>query len=163
MVELATRTFVDFGVDRKYAILGVCGFGFLFGVPSALNLDFFANQDFVWGIGLLISGALVATAVISYGVRDFRIDAIASIKDDRDPGRVWEVLVGVLVPMQAVVLLGWWLWQSAAVYAPDSWFNPLEPFSVMTCLLQWGLAIVIFLALNKQMARRTLGRTTEVE
>ncbi|HHP7237503.1 sodium-dependent transporter [Longibacter sp.] len=163
MVELATRTFVDFGVDRKHAILGVCGFGFLFGVPSALNLDIFANQDFVWGIGLLISGALVATAVISYGVRDFRIDAIASIKDDRDPGRVWEVLVGVLVPMQAVVLLGWWLWQSAAVYAPDSWFNPLEPFSVMTCLLQWGLAIVIFLALNKQMARRTLGRTTEVE
>jgi len=155
MIELATRTFVDFGIDRRSAIGGVCGFGFLLGVPSAVNLNVFANQDFVWGVGLLISGALVATAVIRYGVKEFRADAIASVPGDRDPGKAWEILVGVLVPLQAVVLLGWWLYQSAAVYAPETWYNPFEPFSVMTCLLQWGIALVAFLALNRWMAERT--------
>jgi len=155
MIELATRTFVDFGIDRRSAIGGVCGFGFLLGVPSAVNLNVFANQDFVWGVGLLISGALVATAVIRYGVQEFRADAIASVPGDRDPGNAWEILVGVLVPLQAVVLLGWWLYQSAAVYAPETWYNPFEPFSVMTCLLQWGIALVAFLALNRWMAERT--------
>jgi neurotransmitter:Na+ symporter, NSS family len=155
MIELATRTFVDFGIDRWSAIGGVCGFGFLLGVPSAVNLNVFANQDFVWGVGLLISGALVATAVIRYGVEEFRVDAIASVPGDRDPGKAWEILVGVLVPLQAVVLLGWWLYQSAAVYAPETWYNPFEPFSVMTCLLQWGIALVAFLALNRWMAERT--------
>ena len=156
MIELATRTFVDFGIDRKGAILGVCGFGFLLGVPSALNLTIFANQDFVWGVGLLISGALVAAAVIRYGVSEFRTDAIISVEGDRDPGRIWEVIVGILVPIQATVLLGWWLYQSAAVYAPDTWFNPLDTYSVMTCLVQWGLALVIFLALNQRMSSRFL-------
>lgn len=156
MIELATRTFVDFGIDRQGAILGVCGFGFLLGVPSALNLTVFANQDFVWGVGLLISGALIAAAVIKYGVSAFRTDAIASIEGDRDPGRIWEVIVGILVPVQAVVLLGWWLYQSAAVYAPDTWYNPFDPYSVMTCLLQWGLALVLFLVLNDRMSTRLL-------
>ena len=158
MIELATRTFVDAGFDRSKAVGGVCGLGFLFGVPSALSTTVLANQDFVWGIALMISGAFVAFAVIRYGVTRFRKDAILDAAADLNPGRVWDVLVGVVVPVQAVVLLGWWLYQSAAVYAPDTWFNPLAPYSVMTCLLQWTLALAVVIALNRRMARRTLAR-----
>jgi NSS family neurotransmitter:Na+ symporter len=159
MIELATRTFVDLGIDRRKAIAGVCGFGFLFGVPSALNTNVLANQDFVWGVALMISGAFVATAVIRYGVNRFRMDAIAGVEGDRDPGRVWEVIIGVLVPLQAVILLGWWLYQSAAVYAPDTWYDPFDPYSIMTCLVQWGLALVVFYALNDRFSNRLLQPT----
>jgi NSS family neurotransmitter:Na+ symporter len=160
MIELATRTFVDAGMNRPVAIGAVCGLGFLLGVPSALSENILANQDFVWGIGLLISGGFVATAVLRYGVRRFRLDAIAGAPGDVDPGRGWEVLIGIAIPAQAVVLLGWWLYQSATTIAPDTWFNPLEPFSVMTCLVQWALALVVFIALNNWMQRRTLAASS---
>ncbi len=163
MIELAVRTFVDAGLPRRTAVLSVCSVGFLLGVPSAVNLNIFANQDFVWGVGLLISGAFVAFAVIRYGVTSFRQDAITAGSADVDPGRGWDVLAGLAVPIQAVVLLGWWLYQSAAVYAPESWFNPFSPFSVMTCLVQWGAVIVTLIALNRWMARRTLGAPSGVE
>lgn len=159
MIELSTRALVDTGLDRRAAVGLVCGLGFVFGVPSALSTDVLANQDFVWGIALLISGAFVAFAVIRYGVRRFRKEAILGGPGDVDPGWAWDRLVGVLVPIQAVVLLGWWLYQSVAVYAPDTWFNPLEPYSIMTCLVQWGLALTVFIALNRQMAQRTLHRS----
>jgi NSS family neurotransmitter:Na+ symporter len=157
MIELATRTFVDAGINRRSAIGMVCGLGFVLGLPSAFNLNVLANQDFVWGVGLLLSGAFVAFAVIRYGVRKFRADAIVQARGDVDPGRGWDTLVGAIVPIQAVILLGWWLYQSAAVYAPDTWYDPFQPYSVMTCLLQWGLVLVVFVALNRRLTRRTLG------
>lgn len=160
MIELATRVFTDAGMQRSTAVGVVGGVGFLLGLPSALHLGFLANQDFVWGIGLLISGAFVAFAVIRYGVKRFRQEAILSAPGDRDPGRSWDFLAGVLVPVQAVILLGWWLYRSAAVYAPETWFNPLEPFSIMTCLVQWGLVLVVLLALNNWLCRRTLHRSS---
>jgi NSS family neurotransmitter:Na+ symporter len=156
MIELATRICTDLGIQRSTAVSIVGGAGFLFGLPSALNLNVLANQDFVWGIGLLLSGAFVAFAVIRYGVTQFRMDAILSAEGDRNPGRSWDFQAGVLVPLQAVCLLGWWLYRSATVYAPDTWFNPLEPFSIMTCLLQWGLVLVILLAINQWLCRRSL-------
>ena len=50
------------------------------------------------------------------------------------------------------VLLGWWLYQAASVYAPERWFDPFDPFSVMTCLAQWGIMLTIFVIFNKQIA-----------
>ncbi len=157
MIELATRTVVDLGVARRKALAGVATVGFVCGAPSALDLNVFANQDFVWGVALMISGACIAAAVIRYGPTRFRRTAIAAAPGDRDPGRAWDVLVGVVVPVQAVVLLGWWLYQSAAVYAPGTWYDPLQPYSVMTCLVQWTLALTVFFALNRWMTDRTLG------
>jgi len=161
MIELASRVFVDAGMPRRTAVASVCSVGFLLGIPSATSVDFLANQDFVWGVGLLISGAFVAFAVISYGTKRFRMDAISAGPADLDPGRGWDLLAGLLVPVQAVVLLAWWLYQSAAVYAPESWFNPLNPYSVMTCLVQWGAVLAVLIALNRWMVRRTLGMRGE--
>jgi NSS family neurotransmitter:Na+ symporter len=158
MIELATRTFVDAGLSRRTAVGTVAGLGFAFGLPSALHVGFLANQDFVWGVGLIISGAFVAFAIIRYGPTAMRTTMLEGSAADWDPGRPWEWLIGWLVPLQAVVLLGWWLYQAAAVYAPDTWYNPFEPYSVMTCLVQWGAALILFAALNRRMVRRTLGR-----
>jgi NSS family neurotransmitter:Na+ symporter len=154
MIELATRVFVDSGLVRSRAILFVGATGFVLGVPSAINLDFLGNQDFVWGVGLMISGAFVAFAVIRYGAPRFREEIIESLEGDWKVTRGWDLLISVVVPLQAVVLLGWWLYQAATVYAPDSWYNPFDHYSVMTCLLQWGVAILVLILLNRVMVRR---------
>src|SRR5690606_5531732 len=67
MIELATRVLMDAGLRRPQAIACVGLFGFVLGIPSALSLNFLGNQDFVWGVALMISGAFVAFAVIRYG------------------------------------------------------------------------------------------------
>ncbi len=161
MIELTTRILVDLGIARRHAILGVCIIGFTLGIPSAINLEFFANQDFVWGVALMISGAFIAFAVIRSGATRFREESIDHQDHDWNAGRLWDTAIRFVIPALAVVLLGWWLYQAAFVYAPDRWFDPFSPFSIMTCLVQWGIALAAFILLNRWMARRTLERDRE--
>ena len=155
MIELSTRVLIDAGLRRPQAIASVGIFGFILGVPSALSLNFLGNQDFVWGVALMISGAFVAFAVIRYGAADFARDVVSGGERDWAVGPIWRNLITYAVPLQAIVLLVWWLYLSASAYAPETWFDPFEPYSVMTCLLQWGVALIVFIAINRWMVSRT--------
>jgi NSS family neurotransmitter:Na+ symporter len=141
MIELAVKVFVDMGANRKRATIVICLAGFGFGVPSALNLTFFANQDFVWGIGLMVSGALISYAVIKYGTQKFRNELINTEERSATLGSWWEIVIKYIVPIEVVTLLAWWMYLSANTYAPDTWFNPLSPYSVATVVLQWAVAL----------------------
>ncbi|HKJ34301.1 MAG TPA: sodium-dependent transporter, partial [Balneolales bacterium] len=155
MIELATKILVDMGVKRIKATVTICSVGFLLGLPSALDLSFFENQDFVWGIGLMISGALIAFIIIKYNVFTFRTDLINTSPKDWTLGRWWDIIIKYIVPIEVVVLLTWWIYQSAAVFAPHTWFNPFDTYSVATCFMQWGIAAVIFILFNKKLADLT--------
>ena len=155
MIELATRVFVDAGINRSRAMAFVGVTAFVLGIPSAISLDFLGNQDFVWGVALMISGAFVSFAVIRYGAGAFRSEVIDNITGDWNAGRLWDYVITYLVPIQAVVLLGWWLYLAATVYAPDTWYDPTDPYSVMTCLVQWGSMAAVMILLNRWMVRRT--------
>lgn len=156
MIELATRVVVDTGVGRTHAVGAVCAIGFVMGIPSAMNLEFLGNQDFVWGVALMISGAFVAFAVIRYGVTRFRTEIVDSTEGDWNAGRPWDLLIGKAVPLMAVILLAWWLFQAATVYAPDTWYDPFDAYSVMTCLVQWGAVVGVLLLVNRALTVRTL-------
>jgi NSS family neurotransmitter:Na+ symporter len=160
MIELSTRVLVDFGIARRQAILGVCITGFTLGIPSAINLEFFANQDFVWGVALIISGAFIAFAVIRHGATRLRKESIDAEPEDWSAGPLWDTAIRFVIPALAVMLLGWWLYQAGSVYAPDRWFDTFDPFSIMTCLVQWGIALAVFIMLNRWMVRR-IARTRE--
>ena len=155
MIELATRVLVDAGLNRRRAIVVVALCGFALGLPSALYLDLLGNQDFVWGVALMISGAFVAFAVVRFGVTRFRREITSGVENDWRLGATWDFLIKYLVPFQAVVLLIWWLYLSASTYAPETWYDPFEPYSVMTCLSQWLLALALLVAANRWIVRRT--------
>ncbi len=157
MVELAVRILVDAGMKRKNAILAVVAVAILCGYPSVRSLTFLGNQDFVWGVALMISGAFVAFAVYHYGVSQFRRDCVEGSPGDWRAGVLWERLIAIAVPVQAAVLLAWWLYIAATEYAPDTWYNPIEPYSVMTCLVQWGAALLALFLANGFLIRRTFG------
>lgn len=151
MVELAARVLVDFGVTRRTAVAAVAAGGFLLGLPSAVNLTVFANQDFVWGVALILSGAFVALAVRRHGATVLR-EAVAAPGDWR-LGAGWDVTIRTLVPALAAVLLAWWLWQATTAFA-ERWYDPTEPYSVATVALQWALALALVIGANGWMARR---------
>jgi NSS family neurotransmitter:Na+ symporter len=155
MIELATRLFTDMGLHRRKALWLVFGMGVLLGVPSALSLQFFYNQDWVWGVALMISGGFIAFGVIKYGTDKFRRTAINGEGSDFQIGRWYNVLISVLVPVQVVVLIVWWLWASTT-WDPDGWWDPFRPESLGTCLLQWGIVILVFVGANSWLVRRTM-------
>jgi NSS family neurotransmitter:Na+ symporter len=156
MIELAVRVLADLGVARKTAIALVGTVGFLLGVPSALSADVFANQDWVWGVGLMVSGLFYAIAVLKFGVRRFREQLINSPDADIHVGVWWEWAVRFVV-VQAVILVCWWLYTEGGVrqMMAGDFAAAFSPYGVLNTLIQWGAAIVFFLIANNWMARRT--------
>ncbi|MEM1206143.1 MAG: sodium-dependent transporter [Acidobacteriota bacterium] len=154
MLELATRVLIDAGLKRRHAI-GVVGVaGLAFGTPSALSMKVFQNQDWVWGVGLMLSGLFVALAARRFGLERLRTEMANGEGSDLRIGRWWVWLVGVLVPLEALTLMVWWLWEARG-WDPESWLDPLGTFSVGTVLAQWALGLTLLLLLNRWLARRS--------
>ncbi len=156
MIELATKVFVDMGITRKRATIGVCIAGFVFGLPSAISLDIFANQDFVWGVGLMVSGAFISFAVIRFGPDRFRSELVNTKERRVTLGSWWSFVLKYVIPVEVITLLVWWMYLSAAVYAPDTWYNPLSLYSVATVVCQWGIMMILFLIYNRKIAKKTI-------
>lgn len=149
LIELTTRVFIDYGMERKKAIKIVAGAGFVLGLPSALNLDFFTNQDWVWGVALILSGAFIAFSINKFGVDKFRQEIINAPGSDIKIGKWFNYSIKYLIPFQAIVLLLWWLISS--VTWDSEWWNPFHVENAGTCLLQWGLFISVFCIFNKKL------------
>ncbi|MEJ2185112.1 MAG: sodium-dependent transporter [Gemmatimonadota bacterium] len=147
MIELATRVLVDGGMVRKRAILLVGVAGFLLGVPSALSDAVFTNQDWVWGVGLMVSGLFFAFGVLRYGVTRFRETLINQQGADIRIGRWWDWAIRFVV-VEAIVLIIWWLFE---IGRHDVWGR----YGIANTLVQWAVALAIFLSLNRWMVART--------
>ncbi len=151
MFELSTRILLDTGIKRSHAIGIVVLTVYLLGLPSARNLNLLSNQDFVWGIGLMISGAFIAFAIIRNKVSAVSTD-INAIPNDWKTGTAWSLNIRFFIPIAALALLVWWMFLSATVFAPDAWYNPFNPFSVMTCLAQFAVVLTLFILFNRKIA-----------
>ena len=146
MIELSVRVLQDMGVNRKLGLAVVGGLGFALGVPSALHADIFNNQDFVWGVGLMLSGLFFALAALKYGVRRFRENLINGPHSDIRIGRWWDFAVRLVVA-EAITLIVWWFWQ---VRGDDPW----SQYGIGLMSAQWVATLGLLLALNRWMARR---------
>ncbi len=153
LFELVTRVFIDLGLTRTKAILLVGSVSFVLGTPSAVSMAIFENQDWVWGVGLLVSGFFIAIAVMKYGVRQFRGNLINHAGNEVKLGKYFDYIV-FLIPVQFIILVWWWFSQAGG------WTEIFTSYSVGTCLFQWGIALILFVTINKWLMRRTLGENT---
>ena len=157
MIELGVRLLSDGGMPRHRAIPLVGMVGFAMGLPSAVSPSFFLNQDWVWGVGLMVSGALITFAVLRVGVQRFRQSYVNAAGSDVTVGQWYDSLVRFCIPVEVGALLAWWFW--VAIRAdPEGWWKPFRVESVGTCLFQWGVALIALLVLNPWLARKTLER-----
>jgi len=156
MVELASRILMDLGMQRGRAIAVVGLAGFAFGIPSALKLEFFQNQDFVWGVGLILSGFFFAFAVLRYGVTKWRETYINHEHSDIRIGAWWDWTMRLVV-VQSVVLIAWWGWQARGESAAETW-TPFSSFNVGTVVIQWAVVLVVLIGANRWLVARTMGR-----
>jgi len=152
MFELGTTNLMNFGIVRHRAAVYVGLAAFVFGIPSALSITFLDNQDWVWGVGLLISGLLTALAIMKYGVERARREINET--SDLPVGLWWSVCIR-LIPVIFLVVFSWWVYQSVVDH-PDTWWNPFETFSTGTMVVQWLILFAAVFALNDFMARRVV-------
>lgn len=154
MLQLTAQVFNELGLRRNGSILLTGMLALLLGAPSALNMAFFDNQDWVWSVGLIVNGLFIAFAVIRYGVNKFRSEEVNVCPDDFKVGKFYNILISYLVPAQGIFLIGWYFYQSF-LHSEAYWWNPFTMFSVGTILFQWGIAIIVFLILNKWIVKQT--------
>ena len=160
MLELASRVLMDAGLSRRQAILGVACAGLVFGAPSALKMEIFQNQDWVWGVGLMLSGLFFAIAALKFGLERMRTEIVNGEGCDLPIGKWWVVIVGVLVPVEAVTLMIWWLYEARG-WDPEGWLQPFGVANVGTVLLQWGVALVALALINRLLVRWSGTRSPE--
>jgi len=155
MMELDTRILMDAGLSRKKAVLVITICALLLGFPSAISMGFFNNQDWVWSFGLMVSGLFFTIVCLKYGPKNFRQKIISTPENKIKVGKWFDILVYVLLPIQFVAMLGWWLWKSYSDN-PHNWFKIFSPFSLGTILFQWSLALGLFILLNKIITKKIL-------
>lgn len=154
MIELASRVLIDLGIARQKAIAIVGIGGLLLGIPSALSMQVFGNQDFVWGVGLMLSGFFFALAVLKYGVSKWRNEFINTGYSDIHVGSWWDWSIR-FVALQSVVLIVWWLWQVRGAGFTENW-TPFAEYNIGTVVVQWTIVIAILIGINRFLVERTL-------
>ena len=159
MIELATRILMDGGMPRRRAVWLVTSGIVLFGLPSAGSLTVLQNQDWVWGVGLMISGLFISLLVTMYGASRFVADHVNITPGGFRVGPFFVFVLKYLVPVQFVVMFGWWMYQAAA--GDPAWWDPRHTFSVGTCVVQWGAALALLVVFNRRLARASTRAAVE--
>lgn len=156
MVEMITRTLVDAGMPRGRAVSLVGIVGFLLGIPSALSLAVFTNQDWVWGVALMLSGLFFSIAAIANGVSKLRKEHLNHENSDIHIGRWWDVVITFLIPVLAVFLFVWFLISWKDTVKPSErkkWLLPFETYNVGTVLFQVSVVLVLLILCNRWIVR----------
>ena len=156
MIELFMSNLINVGISRKPAtwMVGICFI--VIGFPSAYSLDFFNNQDWVWGVGLILSGLFMLWAVIKYNPRKFKVDFIDQDSQMR-VSNFYFAAASVLNVLLAVFLIYWWLSQG---YSANPWFNAqgawnvFDVYSNASVITQWVVILAVGIALNSFLYRK---------
>ena len=144
LIELATRFFQDFGMTRNRSLGFTVSVCLLLGAPSALSDTFFDNQDFVWGVGLIVSGLCLAIFVLRYGAVSFVTEFIH--QKARKYGRLYRIAM-ILIVLEALLLLVWFLSQSGSTLA-------------LHCIGQWTAVLVLLFLFRNGLDKKMQTSTT---
>ncbi|CAH8444570.1 unnamed protein product [Schistosoma turkestanicum] len=136
----------DFNVPHRLAVAIALLASMIIGLPSAIKLEFLTNQDNTWGYGLIVSGFLFCLIVIIYGPNRYRRVLINDYGiNDCNLSVIWVPIIAILVPLQSLTLLVWWIYESITV--DPNWYV-LGWDTLSTTLLEWLIVVIALLALN---------------
>ncbi|GAA5025732.1 sodium:calcium symporter [Marivirga lumbricoides] len=156
MMQLLIRNLTDYKLSRPKAafIAGVACF--VVGFPSAFSIDVFTNQDWVWGVGLLVSGIFIAFLVLKYGATKFKRDFIDQNSDFTVNNLYFKAMMVTIFGL-GIFLVYWWMSQG---YSKNPWFdeqgnwNVFDVYSNASIVTQWGVALLIGLIFNGWFYRK---------
>lgn len=149
MIELLVRTLTDIGLARQTATVRAGLFCVVFGLPSAYSLEFFNNQDWVWGLGLVISGLFIMFVVFKTGIDKFKAEYIDADSDMTVPNWFFKGALYINVALAFFILVSW----MTKGYSTNNW-DVFDTYSNATVIAQWMLVLLIGAALNKYLFKK---------
>lgn len=155
MIELFIQNVKDLQVSNVNAwIIVIIGF-IAIGFPSAWSLDFFSNQDWVWGVGLIITGLFILIAVAFNKPGAFKKETIDTGSDMLFPTSVFKVAVFANI-LIGFFLIYWWLSQdySAQWFTKEGSWDLFGTYSNASTTTQWGIVMLTGIFLNKYLYKK---------
>ncbi|MDE0471278.1 MAG: sodium-dependent transporter [Ekhidna sp.] len=149
MIELFLQNVLNLQFSKYKALAWVIICFITFGFPSAWSLEFFANQDWVWGVGLIVAGLFIMTAVAMNGPGRFKeqtIDVGSDVMLSTGFFRL-AVYANILV---GLFLIYWWLSQDFSLNWLDengTW-DLFGTYSNASTITQWVIVLVVGIILN---------------
>lgn len=153
MLFLLSQTLTEFGIKKHIAESAATIAAFLIGVPSALSLQFFENQDTVWGIALILNGMIFVYAALTYGIKLLRENTINTVPSDYKLKSYFDILIKILLPIEGILLLAWYFYEGALL-PQEYWWNPFVSYNILSLLMQWGIGGGILFLLNHKLYTR---------
>ena len=155
MIELFLQNVADLNVSKKKTLFIVIVCFIVLGFPSAWSLDFFSNQDWVWGVGLIVSGLFILIGVAMNNPIAFKETNIDVDSDMIFPSSFfkWAIFINIAV---GFFLIYWWLSQDYSA----TWFNEegkwdfFGVYSNASTITQWGVVIFAGLLLNGYLYKK---------
>lgn len=148
---LVSVPFIDAGKSKKKAVLYMFIICLIWGLPSAWNVNFFNNQDWVTGLLLLIGTLFTCFAVVRFDPKKFRELFLNTPEDEFPVGGWFEICVKFLGPICIGAMIIWWSVQSISWY-PDTWWKPIAVDNLGTVIFQAALMIIASIIFNDKVA-----------
>ncbi|PIB34826.1 sodium:neurotransmitter symporter [Reichenbachiella sp. 5M10] len=156
MLELMGRNLQDLGLNKRKVMLWVSFFFVLFGFPSAYSLNVFNNQDWVWGLGLILTGMFILYGLLVFGIKRFKEEYLDTDSDLKFPTLYFQICV-VSNLLLGCVLIYWWMSQGFSNYPwfdeSGSW-NVMDVYSNASIVTQWGGVLLIGVLFNRFLYKK---------
>ena len=155
MIELFLQNALDLQLSKHKTLTLVIICFVIFGFPSAWLPNFFSNQDWVWGVGLIVTGLFIMVAVALNGPGKFKEEAIDRGSDVTLPTGFFRLAIYANI-LVGFFLIYWWLSQDFS----STWFDEhgtwdlFGTYSNASTITQWGAVIAIGIILNKFLYRK---------
>ena len=143
---------MDAGWSRKKATLTIFIVCLIWGLPSALSVSFLNNQDWVFGITLLIGTLFTCAAMIKFGTEKVRKEYINIPENDLYIGKWWGICMKFIIPIVIIIMIVWWSVQAVSWY-PDNWYNPFLESSLGTVIFQGGVMAILLIFFNNKISK----------
>ncbi|MEO9485570.1 MAG: sodium-dependent transporter [Ekhidna sp.] len=155
MIELFMQNVADLNISKRKTLIFVIICFIAFGFPSAWSLDFFSNQDWVWGVGLIVTGLFILIGVAMNDPSKFKAETIDVGSDMILPSGFFRFAIFANIAI-GFFLIYWWLSQDYS----STWFNEegnwdlFGIYSNASTITQWGIVIIAGLLLNGYLYKK---------
>ena len=149
MIELFLQNVADLNISKRITLVVVIASFVVLGFPSAWSLDFFSNQDWVWGVGLIVTGLFILIGVGMNNPVKFKLTNIDVGSDMTLPSSFFKFAIYTNIVM-GFFLIYWWLSQdySATWFNQDGKWDIFGIYSNASTITQWGVVILTGLLFN---------------
>lgn len=155
MIELFLQNVADLNISKRKTLVVVIVCFITFGFPSAWSLDYFSNQDWVWGVGLIVTGLFILIGVAMNDPAKFKESTIDVGSDMILPSGFFKFAIFTNIAV-GFFLIYWWLSQDYS----STWFNEegdwdlFGVYSNASTITQWGIVIIAGLILNGYLYKK---------